>query len=71
MSRPRHPDKDLERVLRAAERQGWRVVKPGRYFKMYCPCPGEHMQTVHITPNRKYRQNLMGQLRRATCWKDE
>lgn len=26
-ARPRHPDKTLERLLRDAENQGWKVVK--------------------------------------------
>lgn len=71
MVRPRHPKKDLEQVLKAAEEQGWRVERGGRYYTMYCPCDEKHKKTVKLTPSDpNYRQNLLGQLRRATCWKD-
>lgn len=71
MPRPRHPDKDLEAVLRRAEEQEWEVTKrPRRYFKMKCPCPTKHMQTVHLTPGKAYLRNLLAELRRKTCWKD-
>lgn len=69
--RPKHPRKELEAVLRAAESQGWAIVKT-TYFKMRCPCEDKHAKTVHLTPsNPRYLMNLLGQLRRATCWKDE
>lgn len=72
VSRPRHQDKDLEKLLRSMERQGWRVVKRGSgYFKCYCPCDVKHLQTVHLTPSSSgYLRNLVGQLRRATCWRE-
>ncbi len=70
--RPRHPDKDLERVLRALEQQGWRVTRGQKYFKAWCPCEARHWKTIHLTPSSSgYRQNLVGQLRRATCWQEE
>lgn len=69
--RPRHQRPDLEAVLRSAERQGWTVTK-GTYFKMRCPCPSKHMKTVHLSPSSSnYLKNLVGQLRRATCWREE
>jgi hypothetical protein len=72
VSRPRHKTKEFEDVLRSAEEQGWRVVGGGdKYFKMKCPCPNKCMQTVRLTPsNPNYLKNLIGQLRRATCWKE-
>jgi hypothetical protein len=71
--RPRHTDKDLERVLRSAERQGWRVTRrPNGYFKMYCPCDDLHMKTVHHSPSDpNYLRNLLGELHRKTCWKGD
>lgn len=70
--RPRHPDKDLEAVLHEAERQGWRVEKGKKYYKMYCPCERKHLKTVHLSPSSPtYLVNLRGQLCRATCWQDE
>ena len=71
MSRPKHPRKDLEAVLREAEGKGWRVTKGKGYYKMLCPC-GRHQKSVHLTPSDPdYRRHLLGQLRRATCWDEE
>jgi hypothetical protein len=69
VTRPRHPDKDLERILKEAEDRGWRVERGKRYYKIYCPCPEMHKKSVHLTPSDPgYRRNLLGQLGRATCW---
>lgn len=70
MSRPKHPIKELERILREAEAKGWLVEKrPNRYFKMKCPCEGRHIKTVKLSPsNPYYERQLRGQLSRATCW---
>jgi hypothetical protein len=68
--RSRHPDKDLEAVLRSLERQGWRIERGQKYFKAYCPC-GLHKKTVHLTPSGpRYLRNLVGWLRRETCWEE-
>lgn len=70
MTRPRHPRKELEAILSAAEARGWRVVR-GNKFKMYCPCADEHMKTVALTPsNPNYAKELRRQLARATCWEE-
>lgn len=70
--RPRHPDKDLEAVLRSAEKQDWTVTKrPRGYFKMKCPCDEGHAKTVHLSPsNPKYHLQLVNQLKRSTCWRE-
>ena len=72
MSRHRHKDKDLERVIKIAEKQGWTVTGGGnRYFKMKCPCPMKCMKMVVCTPSgANYTINLIAQLERATCWKE-
>lgn len=72
MSRPRHRDKELESILKSAEDQGWSVTGGGHtYFKLRCPCPLKCRKIVHCTPSSThYRRNLLGQLRRATCWKE-
>ncbi|GAA2204929.1 hypothetical protein GCM10009850_006170 [Nonomuraea monospora] len=71
MVRPRHPIKELEEVLAAAERKGWSVSKGKKYYSMKCPC-GSHMKTVKCTPSgNNYRRNLLAQLGRVTCWNDE
>jgi hypothetical protein len=72
VSRHRHKDKDLEHIIRVAEDQGWTVTGGGdRYFKMKCPCPDKCMKMVNCTPSgANYTRNLVGQLKRATCWKE-
>lgn len=72
MLRPRHRVPELEEVLKEAERKGWTVSGGGnKHFKMKCPCPRKCMKTVSTTPsNVNYKRDLMGQLRRATCWEN-
>ena len=69
--RPRHPRKELEAVIREAERRGWRASRSRLYYVMLCPC-GAHRKSVHLTPSDPgYERNLRGWLRRATCWDSE
>ena len=71
MTRPRHPDKELEDVLRRAEAQGWRVERRKKYYKLYCPCGFKHLKTVHLSPSDpNYLRNLIGALTRMGCWKE-
>ena len=39
MSRPRHPDKDIERAVKYAESQGWRfkLSRGHAWGHLYCP----------------------------------
>ena len=69
---PRHPDKDLERIIREAEEHGWRRTKrPKSYFRLYCPC-GRHIKTVALTPSgANYGRNLLAWFRRQDCWDQE
>lgn len=72
MERPRHPVKELEAVLRAAEEQGWRVQKRKKYFRMFCPAECLCMRSVHLTPSSNtYLKNLQMWLRRCPCWREE
>ncbi|CAL9380650.1 hypothetical protein [Nocardiopsis dassonvillei] len=58
-------------MLRAAEVRQWRVERRRKYDKMYCPCPEKHFKTVKLTPSgANYLKDLLGQLRRATCWEE-
>ena len=69
MTRPRHPVKELEAVLRESENLGWRVTRDKRYFKLWCPNPCKCRKTVHLTPSgARYEENLRHYLRRYTCW---
>jgi hypothetical protein len=54
--RPRHPDKDIEALLRSLEADEWRVIKGRKYFKAYRGC-GVHKKTIHITPSGPTQTN--------------
>jgi len=66
-ARPRHPDKDIEKFLKRAERRGWVFTRGSKYYMGRCPC-GQHMKTVHLTPNQSYLRNLRTYLVRLDCW---
>lgn len=71
MTRPRHPGKELEALLRHAEAHGWRADKPSAYFRLRCPC-GSHQRRVHLTPSDpNYVLNARKWLERQPCWKEE
>ncbi len=70
MSRSRHPDKDIEGLMREAEARGWTFTWRGRYPKGRCPC-GLHQKTIHLTPGRAYVTNLAMWFRRLDCWKEK
>jgi hypothetical protein len=60
MVRPRHPNKDLESVPRAAEARRWRVERRKKYYKMYGPCDDKHFKTVELTPSgANYLKDLL------------
>jgi hypothetical protein len=46
MTRPKHPNKELEALLKYAEDHEWRADKPTAYFRLRCPC-GMHQRRVH------------------------
>ncbi len=69
---PKHPDKDLREVTDRADEQGWEVSRGKGYFMMKCPCPAKHKKTVKLSPsNPRYRRELLGWLRRSSCWEEE
>jgi len=66
--RPRHPDKDLERLCQEIEAAGWRLTRRNRYYSAYCPC-GQHKRTIHLSPSdHSYAQNVRQWFRRQPCW---
>ena len=68
---PRHPDKELRKVTDGADARGWEGTRGKGYFMMKCPCPEKHKKTVHLSPsNPNYTRELLGFLRRYTCWED-
>jgi hypothetical protein len=71
MRRAKHPVKELEAVIREAEKRGWRAEKR-TYYMLWCPCPEKHKKTVHLTPSgSRYERNLRAWLRRLPCWEEE
>jgi len=67
MERPKHPRKELERLLQDVEDKGW-VVKKTTYYEIKCPC-GKHMRWVHLTPRgRDYEKDVRRWLKNKTCW---
>lgn len=72
MARRKHPDKELEAILRDAETKNWRVEVGKKYFKLKCPCSAQHYKVVHVTPSSGYYTNhLLQALESRTCWKGE
>lgn len=68
--RPKHPNKNLEKLLKQLEAAGWTATKEGKYYKARCPC-GIHQKTVKVTPSDpNYERNLRGWLRRTGCLED-
>ncbi len=51
MARQRHQNPDYEKLLREAERHGWRVERGKGYFKALCPCFEKHWISVPLTPS--------------------
>jgi hypothetical protein len=68
--RPRHPDKDIERLMQQAEARGWVFTWGRGYPKGWCPC-GLHQKTIHLTPNRAYLRNLAAWFHRLDCWEEK
>jgi hypothetical protein len=70
--RPKHPNPDLEELLREVEKHGWTVTKSKQYFKTQCRCPAKHQTWVHLTPsNPNYTRNQRKWFERQSCWKDD
>ncbi len=68
MSRPRHPRKELEQLLRDAEARDWRVDKKKRYYRCLCPC-GDCMESVHLTPSDpNYPVNKRNKMEKCPEW---
>lgn len=61
-SRPRHPNKEGERVIRELEGQGW-TFRYNKHFVGYCPCERQHLYTISTTPSDP--NHFKNKLRRA------
>ena len=57
--------KDIRKLVKAAERHGWRVVDRGQRWLCYSP-DGETIVTVHKTPSdRRAILNARAELRKG------
>lgn len=68
--RPRHPDQDLEALIRDAEKRGWRVSKERKYYKAYCPCPNKCFEMIHMTPKGNYAKNKRNKMSKCPAWNE-
>lgn len=52
MARPRHPNKEIEAVVRYAESRGWTYVRAGGHAwgVLHCPARGGCLKYVYSTP---------------------
>jgi hypothetical protein len=50
MSRPKHPKKEVEGAVAAAEAKGWRWRKQGHWGRLYCPYVCACQVQVNGTP---------------------
>ena len=71
--RPRHQDKDIEKLFASLEEQDWIVTRGKGYFIAKCPPPHARcIKTVKLTPSDpNYLRNLRGWFRRSGCWKEK
>lgn len=68
MQRPRHPDKEIEALIRECEARGWTVIRARKYYKGYCPCL-RHQHSFKMTPsNPNWTRECLRFLRRLDCW---
>jgi hypothetical protein len=70
MPRDKHPRKGLEKLLREAEARDCRVETrgKGKPFKVKCPCPEGHYETIHRTPGQSYEMRKRNILEGWPCW---
>jgi hypothetical protein len=69
MVRPKHPNKELEKLIRDLEEADWKVTKGRKYYRAKCPCGG-HQASIKLTPsNPNWTQEKRRHLERDTCWK--
>lgn len=58
-------EKELREILREAERQGWRVVRGSKHFKLYAP-DGKTIVTAPTTPSDwRAIRDVIARMRRA------
>lgn len=65
MSRPRHPDKEIEAAVAEAETKGWTWRKQGHWGRIYCPQADRDGCQVGINGTPRNAGNHARQIRRA------
>ena len=71
MTRPRHPNKEIEAVIREAEASGWRVVKAGKsahaWGRLLCQEGSRQGCQISIWSTPRSPENHAKQIRRAVA----
>lgn len=66
-----HKEPELQQLLMEFHQADWRIVDPGKYYKLFCPCK-EHKTTMHISPSgANYALDKRKWLHRQPCYKGE
>lgn len=65
MSRPRHPDKEIEEAVAYAEALGWRWRKQGHWGRLYCAHADRSGCQVGVNGTPKDASAHARQIRRA------
>jgi len=70
MSRPRHPNKHIERAIQYAEALGWRVETPGSHAwgRLFCPYSTREGCIVSIWSTPRNPENHARHLRQRVDW---
>jgi hypothetical protein len=58
--------KEVQRIVKELERQGWRIIQGGKHQKAFPPDRDKPMVTIPNTPSdHRSLRNLIAQLRRS------
>lgn len=65
-----NPQKEVKEIVKAAEKQGWRVAEKKKGYALYDPS-GEHMEMLHKTPSdhRGLRNSVARMRKHGFEWK--
>ena len=61
--RPRHQNKDYERLMQQYEAKGWSFEKRAKHWFGKCSCGNGHMVTISSTPRTGNLNSTKRQLR--------
>lgn len=70
--RPRHNNKDYEKLIKNLEKSGWRSSGGGnRHYSMYCPCEEKHKINIPTTPSSRFTLNRKQREVDKSCWPND